>query len=116
MPIENKVVISVAITVEVDSAETGQSSRMDSISRRLRDTVESAFAEDPMVDSVGSIAWDWLNDSDTNFGRCADCNRLVSDYEKPGHIRTLVDARVVDGELRCDECAYLHRNASKSES
>jgi len=26
--------------------------------------------------AVAGIAYDWLNDSDSNFGRCVDCNRL----------------------------------------
>ena len=112
---ENKVVISTAIVVEVDPSESGNSSRMASISRRLRDAVDSAFSGDPSVDSTKCLAWDWLNESDTNFGRCADCNRLVSDYEQPHQIRTLIDARVVDGTLLCDECAYLRRNGSSSE-
>ena len=112
---ENKVVISIAIVVDVDPAETGDSSRMNSISRRLRDTVDSAFSDDPSVDSPGSIALDWLNESDTNFGRCADCDRLVSHYEKPRRIRTLIDARVVDGTLLCDECAYFRRERSTVE-
>tara|TARA_A100001391_G_scaffold152593_1_gene110426 strand:- start:3187 stop:3534 length:348 start_codon:yes stop_codon:yes gene_type:complete len=106
---ENKVVISVAVVVDVDPAETGNSPRMDSISRRLRETVESTFSDDASVNSTGCIVWDWLNQSDTNFGRCADCNRLVSDYEKTFQIRTLIDARIVDGTLLCDECVYLRR-------
>ncbi|HBE72044.1 MAG TPA: hypothetical protein DDW52_28230 [Planctomycetaceae bacterium] len=113
---ENKVVISTAIVVEVDSSENGNSPQMEAIAQRLREAVESAFARDPSVEPTECLAWDWLNESDTNFGRCADCNRLVSDYEQPHQIRTLIDARVVDGTLLCDECAYLRREASSSET
>jgi hypothetical protein len=113
---ENKVVVSTAIVVEVDPSETGTSARMDSISRRLRDAVDSAFSGDPSIEPTDCLAWDWLNESDTNFGRCADCDRLVSDDGQPHQIRTLIGARVVDGILLCDECAYLRREASFSET
>ena len=112
MTLENKVVFSTAIVVDVDSSETGNSPRMDSIRRRLREAVESAFSRDPAIEPTECAAADWLIESDTNFGRCADCIRLVSDYEQPNQIRTLIDARMVDGTLLCDECAYLRREAS----
>ena len=116
MTLANKVVISTAIVVDVDSSETGNSPRMDAIRRRLREAVESAFSRDPSVEPTECLASDWLNESETNFGRCADCKRLVSDYEQPNQIRTLIDARMVDGILLCDECAYLRREASSSET
>jgi hypothetical protein len=46
------------------------------ISQRLKDAVAQAFAGDPSIMAVAGIAYDWLNDSDSNFGRCVDCNRL----------------------------------------
>ncbi|QDT10974.1 hypothetical protein K239x_29670 [Planctomycetes bacterium K23_9] len=116
MTLENKAVISTAVVVDVDASETGNSSRMDSIARRLRDAVESAFSRDASVDPTECLAWDWLNDSDTNFGRCADCNRLVSNYEQPHQIRTLIDARIVDGTLLCDECAYSRREGASADA
>jgi hypothetical protein len=116
MTLENKVVISTAIVVDVDSSETGDSSRMDAIARRLREAVQTAFSHDPSVEPTECVALDWLNDPDTNCGRCADCNRLVSDYEQSHQIRTLIDARVVDGTLLCDECAYFRREGASPES
>ncbi len=63
---------------------------------------------------AAGIAYDWLNDSSSNFGRCVECNRLVSNYEKPNQIRVLVDARVADGKLMCDECAGFGRTKANS--
>lgn len=105
MTLEYKVVITVAIVVDVDAAEAGHSPRMEVVSQRLREVVAQAFAADPTIDPVGGIAYDWLNDPDSNFGRCEQCRRLVSDYEKPDPIRVLVEARVTNGKLLCDECA-----------
>ena len=109
MAIENKVVITSSVVVEVDACENGNSRQMELISQKLLDVIESAFSNDDRVQPTGCLAWDWLNDADTNFGRCEDCNRLVSDYEKPNQIRGLIDARNIKGELVCDECAYFRK-------
>jgi hypothetical protein len=99
MTLENKVVLSTGIIVDIEVSEQGHSERMEAISQRLRDAVAQTFSGDPSIMAVAGIAYDWLNDSDSNFGRCVDCNRLVSKYEKPNQIRVLVDARVTDGNL-----------------
>lgn len=114
MSLENKVVLSTGIIVEIEAAEHGHSERMEEISQRLRDAVAQAFAGDSSITPVAGIAYDWLNNADSNFGRCAACNRLVSNYEKPNQIRVLVDARVTNGKLMCDECAYFGRNQANS--
>ncbi|EMI25302.1 hypothetical protein [Rhodopirellula europaea] len=112
MTLENKVVVSAAIVVDIEPSEDGSSSRLESIVRRLQAAVDSVHSDDPGVASTGCTAYDWLNDSDTNFGRCADCRRLVSNYDKPNQIRTLIDARIVYGTLLCDECSYLRRETA----
>jgi hypothetical protein len=114
MTLENKVVLSTGNIVVIEASEQGHSKRMEAISQRLRDAVAQAFAGDSSIMPVDGIAYDWLNDSDSNFGRCADCNRLVSNYEKPKQIRVLLDARVTDGKLMCDECDYFGRKQADS--
>ncbi len=114
MTLENKVVLSTGIIVDIEASEQGHSERMEAISQRLRDAVAQAFAGDASIMPVASIAYDWLNDSSSNFGRCVDCNRLVSNYEEPNQIRVLVDARVTDGKLVCDECACFGREQANS--
>src|SRR5262245_14927673 len=113
MPSENKVVLSTSIVVDIDADETGNSHRLESIARRFLEAVETAFRRISSVEPTKCLAYDWLNQPETNFGRCADCHRLVSDYEKPNQIRGLIDATVVDGVLLCDECAkFGHRGGS----
>jgi hypothetical protein len=114
MTLENKFVLSTGIIVVIEASEQGHSKRIEAISQRLRDAVAQAFAGDSSIMPVDGIAYDWLNDSDSNFGRCADCNRLVSNYEKPKQIRVLLDARVTDGKLMCDACDYFGRKQADS--
>jgi len=102
------------IIVDIEASEQGHSERMEAISQRLRDAVAQAFAGDSSIMPVNGIAYDWLNDSDSNFGRCAACNRLVSNDGKPNQIRVLVAAWVTVGKLMCDECAYFGREQANS--
>ncbi len=109
MALENKVVLTTSIVVDIDAEEHGNSPRMEMIGQKLLDAIDDAFASDDTVQPTGGIGFDWLNDPRTNFGRCVDCHRLVSDYRKPRRIPGLLGATVVDGHLLCDECQYFRR-------
>ena len=114
MTLENRVVLTTGIIVDIEVHEQGHSDRMEVISQRLKDAVAQAFAGDSSIMPVAGIAYDWLNDPDSNFGRCVNCNRLVTNYEKPNQIRVLLDARVTDGKLMCDECTSFGRKQANS--
>ena len=107
--LENKVVISTSIVVDFEAGETGNSSRLQAIVSHFQRSVADAFSRDATVQPTGNIAFDWLDDADTNFGRCVDCNRIVSDCEKPNNVRCLIEAKTINGELLCLECAYHGR-------
>lgn len=104
------------LVVDVDPGETGNSLRVELIAQCFKNAVANAFVQPGPVEPTGCLAWDWLNDPETNFGRCAGCRRLVSDCEKPFEIRGLHAASVVDGELLCHECAYLRRERLEAEA
>lgn len=116
MTLENKVVLSTGIIVDIEASEQGNSERMEVIVQLLRAAVAQAFAGDSSILPTSVIRYDWLNDSDSNFGRCVGCDRLVSDYEKPKQICVLVDARVTDGKLMCLECdSFWHQQTQRSD-
>lgn len=109
MALENRVVLTTSIVVDIDADEHGNSPRMELIQQKLLDAIDAAFASDGAVQPTSGIAFDWLNDPRTNFGRCVDCNRLASDYRQPHRIAGLLAATVINGQLLCDECQYLRR-------
>jgi hypothetical protein len=105
MPNENKVVLTTSIVVDIGAKETGGSRRLESIADRFQQAVSNAFKRSRIVEPTGGVRYDWLNDPNTNFGRCASCNRLVTDWQKPNMIRGMIEGRVVNGALLCDQCA-----------
>jgi hypothetical protein len=113
-PRENKVVITTSIVVDVDADETGNSRRLELIAQRFQEAIDKTFKRSRSVKPTCCLAYDWLNEPNTNFGRCVRCERLVSDYQKPHHIRGLTEATVVDGALLCDECACFGREDSEN--
>jgi hypothetical protein len=116
MQLENKVVITASIVVDVDPGENGASSRLQRIVETFRHAVCETFAADHSVQCPECIAYDWLNDPEANFGRCENCKRLLSNYEKPRQIRGLIDAKFIDGSLLCDECDWLRRGPTPTPS
>jgi hypothetical protein len=111
--LENKVVLSTSIVVDVEPGEAGNSARLKEIAQRLSSAILLAFEGESFVEVTAKISYEWLNEPGANFGRCTDCGRLVSDYAKPHQINGLIDGTVVEGMLICDECRCFGHGATK---
>ena len=105
-----KVLLTTSIIVDVPDDEDGSSPRMESVHERLVAAVAGAFEGDDSIKAVGTVAYDWLSHSATNAGKCAECERWVSNRELSNELRGLPSATVVDGNLLCDECRCFGRS------
>jgi hypothetical protein len=104
MELENKVVLTTSIVVDIDPDEDGSSDRLEQIAEVFQQAVRAAFSADASVQPTECLAYDWLNFPETNFGRCMNCNVLVTDRNEPGQISGLMAAETVDGKWLCHGC------------
>jgi hypothetical protein len=98
------VLITVSYLVEIDEAEINKD-------YGLLERIENQISKDFILKNEEEVLLEWestsskvLDPKTFNCGRCAKCNRWVTDREKPDAITQLCNGTTVDGQLLCDDC------------
>src|SRR5262245_60953877 len=99
------VLITTAIIVHVpDEAVEDGFTYVEPFADQMRDAIASAFPDSIRVEYPASLDMEWLDDPETNIGKCSACGCWVSDYTRDDYLKGVTAGRVVDGRWLCDEC------------
>jgi len=101
------VLLKIGVLVEVDEKELEKEySYVDEVSWEIEEGINKILKINEEESDFGwrSTCIVVLDETESNYGKCANCGTLISDKEKENYIAELGPGATVNDKLLCDDC------------